>query len=106
MTLYWKSTGITPEDYTVFVHLLDASAENWGQGDGPPLDGDYPTRYWEPTEVIVDLHHVAVRADAPPGDYWLAVGFYRPSDGARQPAWDENGDRLADDRILLPIQSK
>ncbi|MFZ5919404.1 MAG: phospholipid carrier-dependent glycosyltransferase [Chloroflexota bacterium] len=104
VTLYWKATVTAAEDYTVFVHLLDAAGIMRGQGDGPPLNGDYPTSLWEPGEVIADTHRVAVQPDAPPGHYRLAVGFYRPADDTRLPLTDAGGARLPEDRALLPAE--
>jgi 4-amino-4-deoxy-L-arabinose transferase-like glycosyltransferase len=106
VALYWQATATLPEDYTVFVHLLDGSDALRGQGDGPPVGGDYPTTLWEPGEIVADEHAVSVHADAPPGRYRLAVGFYRPPDGARLPVWDAAGAPQAGDRAILPLEAK
>ncbi len=83
LTLYWQAVTQPAADYTVLLHLLDAAGEIWGQGDGPPLAGFYPTSFWDPGEVVVDQHTVAVRTDAPPGTYRLATGLYQLSTGRR-----------------------
>lgn len=103
VTLYWEALTALPEDYTVFVHLLDETGALRGQGDGPPMGGDYPTSLWEPGEVIADEHLVNVHADAPPGGYRLATGFYLPPDGPRLPVQDADGTPQSDDRIILPV---
>lgn len=85
LTLYWQPQATPGENYTVFVQLLDAADRVAAQGDGPPRNGQYPTGWWAPGEVIADPHPVALPADLPPGDYRLLVGLYRLGDGARLP---------------------
>jgi hypothetical protein len=102
VTLYWEAMARPPEDYTVFVHLLDESGTLRGQGDGPPMLGDYPTSLWEPGEVIADEHSVTIHADAPPRRYRLAVGLYRLADGVRLPVRDSDGVIQPDGRVMLP----
>jgi hypothetical protein len=69
-------------DYKVFVHLLDADGQIVQQWDAPPVGGWYPTSYWDPSEVVLDEHTLAISPDLPPGSYRLIMGLYRP-DGAR-----------------------
>jgi len=103
VTLYWEATAVPAEDYTVFVHLLDGSGSLRGQGDGPPVGGDYATSLWVPGEVIADEHVVTIHADAPPGDYSLAAGLYRLADGVRLPVQDADGVSQPGDRVVLPV---
>jgi 4-amino-4-deoxy-L-arabinose transferase-like glycosyltransferase len=104
VTLYWQvaATPTLPQDYAVFVHLLDDTGTLRGQGDSQPLNGQYPTRVWEAGETIVDLHHIEMDADAPPGAYQVAVGLYRPIDHSRLPVADAKGALQPGDRIILP----
>jgi len=104
LTLYWQATDTPSQDYTVFVHLLDESGMLRGQGDGPPVDGDYPTSFWEAGEVIRDKHRLDVDADAPPGSYRLAVGLYRLADGTRLAVWDAAGTPQPDNQVILPVE--
>ena len=103
VTLYWEVVSFPADNFTVFVHLLDASGRLWGQGDGPPVNGDYPTLFWEPGELIVDEHLITVDAQAPAGDYSIAVGLYQPQENIRLPVWDEAGVPQAQDRVILPF---
>ncbi len=82
LTLYWQ-TGPLGEDYQVFVHLVAADGALIGQGDGPPLNGDYPTSYWGAGERLADARSVAVDAAAAPGTAQLYVGLYSLRDGHR-----------------------
>jgi hypothetical protein len=92
LSLTWQALGPVGADYTVFVHLLDAQGQIWGQGDGPPLAGTYPTCFWDPGEVVVDERMVQIKPDTPPGTYRLTAGFYVLDSGRRLLA--EDGDRL------------
>ena len=105
VTLYWRALAEMDEDYTVFLHLLDAQGARIGQGDGPPFDGDYPTSSWSPGEELADTHLVLPVEglswpDVPAGAY-LLVGLYRPGDGARMPVVTETGERILHDAIRL-----
>jgi hypothetical protein len=105
LTLYWRALAEMDEDYTVFLHLLDAQGTLIGQGDGPPFHGDYPTSGWSPGEELVDTHFVLpVEGTSGPGvpaGAYLLVGLYRPEDGVRLPALTEIGERIPHDAIRL-----
>jgi len=83
LTLYWQATGTTDRAYTVFVHLVDPSGALRGFGDAEPAGGQLPTTGWLPGEYLTDSHGVQVVADAPAGEYRLAVGLYDPATGQR-----------------------
>ena len=100
VTLYWRALAELDQDYTVFIHLLDEDGALLGQGDGPPLDADYPSSYWLPGELLSDTHVVILQDDLPAGAH-LLVGLYRLADGARLPAYDAIGERVLDDAITL-----
>ena len=96
VTLVWRSLAATEQDYTVFVHLVNADGAFAGQHDGQPAMGSYPTSLWLPGEIIRDRHEVAVDAAASPGIYRLEVGLYVAETGARVPL-----PGSADDAIRL-----
>lgn len=79
----WQAVGAPGRDYTAFVHLGDPTQPPLAQGDAPPRD--YPTRFWEPGELILDRYDLALPADLPPGRYPVWLGLYDPADGARLP---------------------
>ena len=107
LTLYWHTLTELGEDYTVFTHLLGESYNLasgsflWGQKDSMPLDGSYPTSRWLENEVVVDSYAIAVQPDAPPGLYRIEVGMYLLETGQRIPVFDEQGQRMSDDRVML-----
>ncbi len=101
LTLLWQASVEIPQDYTVFIHLYDENERIWGQQDGPPVNGSYPTSLWSPDEKIWDQHRFLVSTDAPPGEYRLAVGMYGPTTGTRLKVTVGDEFRMSEDRILL-----
>jgi hypothetical protein len=77
LTLYWQApTDRSPQaDFIQFNHLLDSNGELHGGYDRRPLEY-YSTLLWAPGEVVIDGYAVPVAADAPPGEYYLSVGYY------------------------------
>jgi hypothetical protein len=70
------------DDYTIFLHLLDAEGHIAQQWDTPPSDGWYPTSFWRPGEVVVDDLSLGLSPMLAPGKYRLVSGLYR-ADGTR-----------------------
>jgi hypothetical protein len=99
VTLTWTVQSRPGRDYTVFVHLVDAQGKVWGYGDGSPRQGNYPTWWWEPGEVVVDEHTLALAPDTPPGRYRVLVGLYDQS--SRVPVYGVDGARMRDDAVDL-----
>ncbi|HET90431.1 MAG TPA: hypothetical protein ENN99_06810 [Chloroflexi bacterium] len=84
VTLCWEALQPLPADYTVFVHLLDAGGALVATGDGPPMDGAFPTSLWQPGDMVRDTHEIPT-AELNPA-HSIAVGLYHPEDGSRLPA--------------------
>jgi hypothetical protein len=101
VALYWQATSKLPADYTVFVHVLDGRGARVAQGDGPPVNGRYPSSAWLPGQIVVDNHRIVLPAGVNPADLRVAVGLYAPGDGARLPVTDARGARVPDDQIVL-----
>jgi uncharacterized membrane protein len=98
VALLWRADQRIEKDYTVFVHLADANQRVVAQRDRAPAFGLYPTTLWQPGESIIDAYDLSVDA---PGKSTLIVGMYDPATLARVPAFDANGNRLPEDRIVL-----
>ena len=56
ITLYWQTQRNLVGDYTVFIHLLDATGRLMASHDAPPAEGTRPTRGWRIGEPITDSH--------------------------------------------------
>lgn len=93
LTLFWQPAETLTEDYTVFVHLVDARGRILAQRDTPPQAGRYPTSQWRPREVVVDSANLPLPSSLAPGSYRVVVGLYRPTDGQRLPVLPANSSR-------------
>jgi hypothetical protein len=107
VTLYWRALRPVHIPYTVFVHLLDSAGETRGQWDSEPLGGTYPTDVWlvegvDGRRVIRDSYLVPSDGVAPAGAQ-LAIGLYDVKTRTRLPAFGTDGERLADDRVLVEL---
>ncbi len=85
VTLDWLALQPTPSDVNFFVHVVGADGRLIGQFDGPPLGGSYPTTDWRPGERILQTVSVPIKADTPPGEAAVRVGWYDWRDGQRLP---------------------
>jgi hypothetical protein len=112
VTLQWQAHQPVPEDYMLFLHLLDSSGATLAQADVPPAGPDNPTHTWQPGRALTWVHPLPVAADLPAGTYWLSLGLYRPDDFTRlplhqpQPPQQRDGTAMpddGDDALVLPL---
>lgn len=82
--LCWKALAPLPGDYTIFVHALDGEGALIGTGDGPPMQGAFPTSLWNLGDAILDVHHLMIEEGAVPRR--ITVGWYN-LDGLRLSAF-------------------
>jgi len=83
--LCWKVLKtLAADDYTIFVHLEDASGAQIATGDGPPMEGAFPTSMWQPGDVILDVRSLPAALPSQGGR--ITVGLYHANDGSRLPA--------------------
>jgi len=101
LTLYWQALASMDRDYTVFVHLLDEGGWIWGQKDSQPLDGFYPTSFWDVGELVEDEYELTVDSNAPEGNYSLVAGLYFLPTGERLPLLDGEGDMVILGRVMV-----
>jgi hypothetical protein len=85
LTVYWQAERVPDQDYTVFVHLLDAQGEQVANADSMPQANRYPTSFWDKAEIVRDDHRLTVPPDLPPGTYQIVIGWYDLATGARLP---------------------
>ena len=101
LTLYWQAGGPMARPFKVFAHLLDSEGTIRAQHDASPGGGCCPAHTWVEGEVIVDQHSIALGLDLLPDTYQLVVGMYDEDFDTRMPAYDEQGNALAHDRIEI-----
>lgn len=103
ITLHWQALRKMDTNYTMFVHLFDAtSGEIVSQVDVMPYGFTYFTAWWKAEEVVSDGIVIPLEG-VPSGTYGLAVGVYDADTGERlkiagQPA----GLVVEEDRLILP----
>ncbi len=85
LSLSWLVAEPPGRDLTTFVHLGQPGEGPLVVGDSPPLQGHYPTSFWERGEVIDDRYTLALPPELPPGRYPLLLGMYDPADQSRLP---------------------
>jgi hypothetical protein len=88
----------------VFVHLVDANGTLVAQQDGAPENGNAPTSWWMPGDLISDRHEISLPRDMRPGHYTCAIGLYDSTNSIRLPMTDEAGNRITDDAFLLALE--
>jgi hypothetical protein len=83
LTVDWRLQQAIDRDYTTFVHLRNDIGVNVAQADGPPLEGWYPTSWWQVGETVSDERLFLLPLETAPGFYHLVAGWYDPVDGMR-----------------------
>lgn len=87
VTLYWRADAPMPEDYTVFIHVLDEIEAVIAQRDTYPGLGRQPTSRWPVGKIIADTYAIPIPLGIyTPGKGILEIGVYRHTDGIRLPA--------------------
>jgi hypothetical protein len=72
VTLWWQSLAIARQDYLAELTLLDRTGQVISYSLDHPVQGRYPTRAWEPGDVLKDQHWLPLsRVEA--GDYQLQL---------------------------------
>lgn len=79
LSLHWEALAEIDADYSLFVHVMDASSQLAAQFDGQPR---LPTSVWPPGYPLID----SLTLPAPPGQYQVFIGFYDPATLERLPA--------------------
>ncbi len=88
------------------MHLIGAmhpatQSPVWAQRDDEPVGGSRPTTTWQIGEMIDDRYGLQIAENTPPGDYTIEVGMYDPGTLVRVPVLDDQGNRVAEDRVAL-----
>jgi hypothetical protein len=94
LRLFWRARRPVPADYRQFVHLTDPTGRVWGQRDGTPGEGLYPTSRWRAGELVAERYDLTVAPTAPAGRLDVRVGLYETLPGP--PGWRRLEARAAD----------
>jgi len=92
VTLVWRSLEYADQDYLVELSAVDGAGRVGTQWIGHPVDGRYPTRAWDPGDVVWDTIWLPL-AGVEPGDYELRLRF--------DPASEESTFSDAEDAVFL-----
>ena len=105
VTLYWQSLAEMNQDYSVFVHLLDATELIVAQRDMYPGQGLYPTSLWSVGDVIANRYVLILPETAfAPNQAQLEVGLYNFATGERLLAHGPDGELLGDNARFHEIE--
>lgn len=102
VTLYWRALAPIDKNYSVFVHLDDLQREILSQTDTYPGYGTFPTRQWQPGDLVEDPYWLRIPAQGDyPQLYRLSSGLYYLPSMKRLPVTYPNGYRPPDNSIDL-----
>jgi hypothetical protein len=101
VTLHWLALARADVDYTVFVHLMGPGDTILAQMDTLLQLDERTTSKWKVRQQGTAQYLLATPSDLPAEPYSVVVGLYHWQTGERLPVWDESGERLADDTIVL-----
>lgn len=94
LQLRWLATGEPKQNYTVFVHGLDASGKVVSQADAP---FQQPSAFWLKGELWPETRPVPNLQQAA----HIRIGVYDASTGARLAAFDASGAAQPDQAFVL-----
>jgi hypothetical protein len=103
-SLFWEIEQPVPQDYAVFVQLLDQAGGLQAQVDRMPVGGFQPTSTWQPGQLVRDNYGLEVPADLPPGQYRLITGLYLPASMERLAVSTADGVQLGDHVELTGVE--
>jgi hypothetical protein len=98
--LTWQAIGQPSADYTYFIHLYRAGAEEEppvAQLDQQPC---LPTSQWHEGEIVMETAVLSLPPDLPPDDYTLGLGWYSWPSFERL-LLTTNNESLPDERVSL-----
>lgn len=78
LTLVWRAQRAIDRDWTVFTHALNAAGQVTAGQDNQPVNGTYPTSWWQPGEYVIDTYTLKAAPDQP-----IEIGLYDPETGER-----------------------
>ncbi len=105
VTLRWQSSGPSPRDLTVFLHVRDAQGNIVAQDDSMPTwFGVQPTTQWQPDQTVSGAHSIQLSAALKPGVYDLVTGWYYWETLERLALLDEAGQPMGDSVLIGKLE--
>ncbi|MFW6183164.1 MAG: ArnT family glycosyltransferase [Chloroflexota bacterium] len=105
LKLVWQSLSQPQDDYTVFVHVVDAGGQLVAQADSVPAVGFRPTSTWQPQEMIVDYHWITLPENVNATTSTISIGLYHQANNERLPVIGLQPDQTVRDQSLIqPLQ--
>ncbi|MDX1994235.1 MAG: hypothetical protein SF029_17750 [bacterium] len=101
LELMWEALQSVETDYTVFVHVDDASETRLAQRDTMPQDNAYPTSLWVPGEFIVDRY----RFEGVNTATTVRIGLYVQENGERLRVSGATDNRDSDNHDYIEIET-
>jgi len=103
VTLYWEALQPMNTVYQVFNHLYDGS-EMWGQKDGTPGCGLWPTPLWNPGQIVRDDYIIPISPETPAGEIPILTGMYNPIEPMKRlPVYNADGTFIGDTIPLAKV---
>jgi hypothetical protein len=101
ITLWWQALAEMDRDYTAFIHLVGRDGTILAHADHLLILNGQPSSGL----AVGDRGNQRSDLTLPPGGldegYVISLGLYYWESGERLAAWDELGQRVIDDAILL-----
>lgn len=76
VTLYWETLAQIHGEHNIYIRLVDAEGNTWGQVDRLILAGLWRPDRWYSGYFVRDEYRLPVDPATPPGTYHLEVGMY------------------------------
>jgi len=74
ITYYFKVLKRVPSSEKIFLHVDYPGTRI--NGDHYPNEGEFPTNYWLPGDVVKDVQKLEIDPYSPAGVYTLNMGFF------------------------------
>ena len=91
LTLLWRALSQPDHDYSVALRLVSTDGHAITRSDERPADGRYPTRGWQPGELVREQRELRLPPNASAGRFALQVALVSATVGAA-PAWFSLGE--------------
>ncbi|QDG52041.1 phospholipid carrier-dependent glycosyltransferase [Persicimonas caeni] len=96
LTFYFRVKKRISGQQKIFMHVDYPGSRI--HGDHEPANGDFPTNYWLPGDIVKDEYELNIDSYSSPGIYTIWMGFYR---GSRRMQVEPKQAHDGDNRVLV-----